>query len=359
MVAVSRPSTSPQRSRRMRRLVPLLVLAAGAFAGGVIAGARHEPSERRLANRFAQAWEREQYADMYAMLTPRARSETSLRRVRARVPPGGARRRRSAALTAGRAGDPVDDTVTVPMTASTRIFGDFEAAGHAAAGRGRGRRAGDRVGAAPGLPRPAPRRGAHPRDAACPRAGRSAPATARAMAYGEDRLSDLDPEASEIAGRVGPAPPERADELAARGVPEGAPVGISGLEREFDAELAGTPGRRAAGRHARAGQRRAGAREQRPHHDRSRDPARGGPGAGRPLRRDRGRPPAHRRGARAGRRRLLGPAAAGLGVQDRHADRRRSRRGRSAATRASRSRRRRRSRASSSRTPTASRAAGR
>ena len=89
MVAVSRPPTSPPRSRRLRRLVPLLVLAAGAFAGGVIAGARHEPSERRLANRFAQAWEREQYADMYAMLTPRARSETSLRALRSRVPPGG------------------------------------------------------------------------------------------------------------------------------------------------------------------------------------------------------------------------------------------------------------------------------
>ena len=62
------------------------------------------------------------------------------------------------------------------------------------------------------------------------------------IAEGEARLSKLDPLASEIAGRVGPAPPERADELAARGVPDGAPVGLSGLEREFDAQLAGTPG---------------------------------------------------------------------------------------------------------------------
>jgi cell division protein FtsI/penicillin-binding protein 2 len=63
-----------------------------------------------------------------------------------------------------------------------------------------------------------------------------------AVAKGEARLSDLDPLASEIAGRVGPAPPERAAELAARGVPEGAPVGLTGLEREFDAQLAGKPG---------------------------------------------------------------------------------------------------------------------
>jgi cell division protein FtsI/penicillin-binding protein 2 len=63
-----------------------------------------------------------------------------------------------------------------------------------------------------------------------------------AIAKGEARLSDLDPLASEIAGRVGPAPPERAAELAARGVPDGAPVGLTGLERQFDAQLAGTPG---------------------------------------------------------------------------------------------------------------------
>ncbi len=62
------------------------------------------------------------------------------------------------------------------------------------------------------------------------------------IAQGEARLSELDPLASEIAGRVGPAPPEREEELAARGVPDGAPVGLTGLEREFDSELAGTAG---------------------------------------------------------------------------------------------------------------------
>ena len=41
---------------------------------------------------------------------------------------------------------------------------------------------------------------------------------------------------------MGPAPPERAAELERRGVPPGAPVGLTGLEREFDAELAGRPG---------------------------------------------------------------------------------------------------------------------
>ena len=240
MVAVSRPPTSPPRSRRLRRLVPLLLLAVGAFAGGLIAGARHEPSERRLANRYVQAWEREQYADMYAMLTPRARSETSLRAF--------ARAYRRAGvtatldrLTAGRAEDPIDETVTVPMTASTRIFGDFEAPVTLPLG--------DDVGGEPAidwsphLVFPGLRPGEElTRETRMPDRGTIRARDGARMAYGEDRLSDLDPEASEIAGRVGPAPPERADELAERGVPADAPVGISGLEREFDAELAGTPG---------------------------------------------------------------------------------------------------------------------
>ena len=62
------------------------------------------------------------------------------------------------------------------------------------------------------------------------------------IAQGEQRLSDLGPIASEIAGRLGPAPPEREEELARRGVPDGTPVGLTGLERNFDERLAGTPG---------------------------------------------------------------------------------------------------------------------
>ena len=44
------------------------------------------------------------------------------------------------------------------------------------------------------------------------------------LAEGEARLSELGALASEIAGRLGPAPPERAAELERRGVPPGAPV---------------------------------------------------------------------------------------------------------------------------------------
>jgi peptidoglycan glycosyltransferase len=238
-MAVTRPP-SPQRSRRLRRLVPLLVLAAGAFAGGLVAGGSHEPADRRLAARFASAWERGDYAAMYAMLTPAAQHAVSVTRF-ARAYRRAATTATTVRLTAARPGEPRDDSVTVPIEARTRIFGVLHGEVTLPIG--------DAQGGSPAiawdghLVFPGLRRGEELR-----RRTRMPPrATIRArdgtaIAKGEARLSDLDPAASEIAGRVGPAPPERAAELAAKGVPEGAPVGLTGLEREFDDQLAGTPG---------------------------------------------------------------------------------------------------------------------
>jgi cell division protein FtsI/penicillin-binding protein 2 len=62
------------------------------------------------------------------------------------------------------------------------------------------------------------------------------------IAHGPLRTSDLGPLAAQVAGTLGPAPPERAQQLAALGVPPGTQVGVSGLERQFDARLAGRPG---------------------------------------------------------------------------------------------------------------------
>src|SRR4051794_41856281 len=49
-------------------------------------------------------------------------------------------------------------------------------------------------------------------------------------------------EAVPISGTLGPIPPDRRADLAALGVPSGARVGASGLERIFDVRLLGRPG---------------------------------------------------------------------------------------------------------------------
>src|SRR5919108_5329059 len=74
------PRRPPRRSRMLQRLAPLVAFAAAAFVVGVVLGSRHEPSERRVAARFAAAWERGDYATMHSLLTEEARKEFPLRR---------------------------------------------------------------------------------------------------------------------------------------------------------------------------------------------------------------------------------------------------------------------------------------
>jgi cell division protein FtsI/penicillin-binding protein 2 len=218
----------------------LLALAALAFFGGLVIGSVHQPAERALANRFVQAWERGDYATMHALLTPEARNATSVTRF--------ARAYRRAATTATVSGveaqrlsEPRDGSVTVAMRVRTRIWGAIEQNLTLPIGKGDDGEpaiAWDKSMVFPGL---------SPGEQLSRQMRMPPRATIRArdgtvIAGGEDRASDLDSLASEIKGRIGPAPAERAAELAARGVPADADVGLTGLEREFDTELAGRPG---------------------------------------------------------------------------------------------------------------------
>jgi len=235
------PSRSrPQPASRLRRLAPLLAFATVAFGAGLLIGARHEPSERRLAASFTAAWERGDYAAMHALLSDAARDEVSLRRFSRAY----TRAAEVATLTGVRAARPReggDDEVEIDVSAATRIFGTItgrvvlgvqERADGTPGVMWRpehvfpGLRGGERLRRETRMP---PRAAIQSRDGAT-------------IAEGEARLSGLGPLAAEVAGRIGPAPPERAEELRRRGVPAETPVGLTGLERAFDERLAGTPG---------------------------------------------------------------------------------------------------------------------
>lgn len=62
------------------------------------------------------------------------------------------------------------------------------------------------------------------------------------LAEGPDRTSPIPSVAAEIVGVLGPIPSAQAAMYAAEGYPANAQVGMDGLERVFQSELAGTPG---------------------------------------------------------------------------------------------------------------------
>ncbi len=211
------------------------MIAALAFCGGLVCGARHVSTNERTAVRFAEAWQRGDWAAMYSELTDATRA-----RVRRRSFSSAYRRAlRTATADAVVVGPPVaapSGTFRLPVRVATRVFGTV---------RGEvllpvaedgitwtrelsfpGLRHGERLTRTTHLP---PRASLMARD--------NTP-----LARGDDRSSPVSDVARSIAGALGPIPDERRSELRELGVPSDAQVGVSGLERVFDAALIGRPG---------------------------------------------------------------------------------------------------------------------
>ncbi|MBA2348325.1 MAG: hypothetical protein H0V81_08515 [Solirubrobacterales bacterium] len=239
-----RPTARPTPDQfRTRRLVSVALLAvallaiAGAFVtfgGGV--------DRVAIAERYAAAWSRGDYKAMYSELTGEAGNRVSEARF--------TELHRELFTTAtgeklGVGGTPVelsDTAIRVPIVVRTRIFGRLTEQvdlritddGDATGIDWRrelafpGLATGEELGRTVKMP---PRATLKSRDNVT-------------LAEGEARTPD--PSVADIApsvvGQVGKAPPERAAELAERGVPKDTPVGLSGLELALDERLLGTPG---------------------------------------------------------------------------------------------------------------------
>jgi peptidoglycan glycosyltransferase len=235
----STPRPRPRRRHAIadpRRFAPLAAAALVALVAGIVSGAGHVPSERKTVAAFAAAWQRGDERAMYALLSDDARRRTSLARLERTY----ADAAEILTLERVRTG-PVRDQSHVPVVLETRVFGTLRGVLVLTTGK--------REGADPGidwraeLVYPGLRRGEKlRRETTLPERATIQARDGTALAKGPDRLSDLGPLASEIAGTVGPAPEQRAAELEARGVPDGAVVGLTGLEREFDERLSGKPG---------------------------------------------------------------------------------------------------------------------
>jgi len=219
-----------------KRFAPLAASAAIALVGGMVVGGRHVPPEKRTVEAFAAAYERGDQRAMYALLSDDARRRTSYERLQ-RTYKQAAETLTLEKVRVGR----VEETNRVPVTLETRIFGSLRGVLVLATGERKDQDPGIEWTAElvyPGLHRGEKLK----RETTLPERASILARDGTPLAEGPDRLSDLGPLASEIAGRIGPAPEERQAELAKRGVPEGAPVGLTGLERQFDTRLSGSPG---------------------------------------------------------------------------------------------------------------------
>jgi penicillin-binding protein A len=212
---------------------PILVAGVLAFVVGAVVGGSHVSPGQRHVEQFTAAWARGDYPAMYAQLADADRARLGRTRFLRAYQDAMA----TATAIAVRAARPHrdGDRYRVPMRIGTRIFGtvagdlDVQATDTGVRWSDQllfpGLRPGERLTRITRMP---PRATLLARDRTV-------------LAQGADRSSPS-PVAGEVVGRLGPTPPERREQLARMGVPADAMVGVSGLERIFDARLMGRPG---------------------------------------------------------------------------------------------------------------------
>jgi cell division protein FtsI/penicillin-binding protein 2 len=231
---------SSERRRRLshRALPALAVLALVSATAGAMVGGRTSSVAERTARQFTEAWERQDYRDMYGLLDGASRRVYSLREFRQAYRDSGD----TGTVERVDAGDPVgehDGAVTVPIALHTRVFGRVRAELRLPVD-------GERVTWGPLLAFPALRRGEGlTRHSQPARRATLLSRDGKVLARGQvgRRTSPLEAIAGSIAGTL--APQETEEErraLYANGFPRSWPVGQNGLEEAFESRLAGRPG---------------------------------------------------------------------------------------------------------------------
>jgi penicillin-binding protein A len=236
----SLPPEVERRRRLVTRTLPLTILAVIAFALGALAGAPGSP-QKDAARRFTEAWAQDDFAAMYRELNIASRRSLSeadfvmayrkatetatLRTVDPETP-------EDAETANGRT------VVPVSVEAVTGAFGSVE-------GRLRIPFSGDGVAWDPSLVFPGLDRGEHLESHVelAPRAPILAvDGTPLARGPAGAREHPLGSAAIDVTGEVGTATTELLPALARQGFAPDTPIGVSGLERAFNARLAGKPG---------------------------------------------------------------------------------------------------------------------
>jgi cell division protein FtsI/penicillin-binding protein 2 len=221
-------------------MLPLAIIAVVAFALGASAGAPGSP-DKDAAKRFTEAWANGEFAAMYRELNDASKRAVSRGEFVAayREAEGTATAR---TLDPDSPGDPRSaqggTVVPVTVTAGTVAFGEFEADLELPYADGG-------IAWNPSLVFPGLRHGEHllAEIELAPRAPiLAADGTPLAEGDAEEREHPAGSSAIDVTGEIGIAEAQDRPALARQGFAAETPVGISGLERAFNARLAGKPG---------------------------------------------------------------------------------------------------------------------
>jgi cell division protein FtsI/penicillin-binding protein 2 len=234
------PSEAERRRRLLTRTLPLSIIAVIAFVLGASAGAPGSP-EKDAAKRFTEAWANGEFAAMHEEL-----NESSRRQISVAALAGAYREAAETATMRSLDPDSPGDShgsggeTVVPVTikATTVDFGEFEADVELPYVDGG-------IAWDPSLVFPGLHRGEHLESEIelAPRAPiLAADGTPLAEGEAEAREHPIGSAAIDVTGEVGAPEEEELPKLARQGFSAETPVGVSGLERAFNARLAGRPG---------------------------------------------------------------------------------------------------------------------
>ncbi len=219
--------------------MPIAVIAAIAVAVVLVMKAESARSERHLVTDYVQAWAAGNYGHMYTMLDQASRQSITQSQFASAY--------RHDEMTATvlkmaveRLGRKRDNVIPAQVVVDTRLFGTLnETLEVPLTGSGSGATVHYTSSLLfPGLSGTERLR----RHMSLPPRANLFAADGTPLAEGPDRTSPIPDVASEIVGTLGSIPPADAATYMAQGYPANAQIGLDGLERVFQTQLAGTPG---------------------------------------------------------------------------------------------------------------------
>jgi peptidoglycan glycosyltransferase len=219
--------------------VPLLFVVVVALVAGIIVATSSSPDVRGVVRQYVRAWTRGDFTRMYSLLDRASRQTLSRTQFASRYQTA-AQTATLRSLIIRRVGSPSNGVVPVHMEMRTTVFGTlrqrllvpYDDTGPT-----------PRIRFAGTLLFPGLRRGEQLSRSVslAPRAALLA-RTGVPLAEGPQRTSPIPGVAAGIVGTLGPVPAAQTAKYASLGYPPGSKVGLDGLERIFQSELAGKPG---------------------------------------------------------------------------------------------------------------------